>query len=131
MNLDARINNELTRNDYPIIIAMQRHLATILPVRLVNTGADYKAGTVVGRVTATGLYKAYNDSNSDGSEVAKAILFEDVVATDVPASTNAVARGIFSGYVFKDKLVGLDAAAIGDLQAKTVTDASGVDILKF
>ena len=131
MNLDAKFNNQIKRNDYPIIIALNRHLATLLPVRLVNTGGDYAAGTVLGRVTASGLYKAYNDSNSDGSEVARCILFEDVLAEDVPASTSAVARAIFAGYVFKDKLTGLDAAAIGDLYGKTIVDASGVNILKF
>lgn len=138
MNLDARVNNQVTRNDFAIILACNRHLATLLPVRLVYTGADYVAGLVLGRVTATGYYKAYNDSNSDGSQVAAAVLFEDVKLTDISlsspsgaASGTAIARGIFGGEVFTDKLTGLDAAAKVDLGAREIIDASSVSILKF
>lgn len=131
MNFDAKVNNEITRNDYAIIIALNRHLATLLPVRLKNSATDIKAGTVLGRVTATGFYAAYNDAASDGTQVAKCILMDDVKAEEFPASGTAVGRGIFSGYVFKDKLTGLDSNGETDLGAKTIVDASGVNILKF
>ena len=136
MNFDANVNNQLTRNDFAIIIALNRHLADIQPVRLVYTGSDYKAGTVLGRVTASGYYKPYNDANSDGTQVAKGILFEDVLVDDFlaqgPSLTGlAMARCLFAGYVFKDKLTGLDTAGETDLSAKTIIDASGVSILKF
>lgn len=134
MNLDAKVNNQIKRNDFAIIIALNRHLADLQPVRLANSGADYLAGTVLGRATSggdSGFYKPYNDSNSDGSQTARCVLFEDVLAVDVPASGNGLARGIFAGYVFQDKLTGLDAAGIVDLKATTIIDASGVNILKF
>lgn len=138
MNLDAKVNNQIKRNDFAIIIAVNRQLATILPVRLEQTASDRLAGLVLGRVTATGFYTEYNDSNSDGSEVAAAILFEDVLVEDISsaspsgsASGTAIARGVFGGEVFQDKLTGLDAAAKVDLGARTIIDASGVSILKF
>lgn len=131
MNLDAKVNNQIKRNDYAIIIALNRHLADLQPVRLLNTGNDYKAGLVLGRITASGLYAAYNDSNSDGTQTAQCVLFEDVLAEDQTATGNPMARGIFAGYVFQDKLTGLDAAAKVDLGARTIIDASNVNILKF
>lgn len=138
MNLDAKVNNQIKRNDFAIILACNRHLATLLPVRLVRTGTDYSAGLVLGRVTATGFYKNYDDSASDGSQVAAGVLFEDVLLEDrsdsspsLGASGTAVARCIFGGEVFQDKLTGLDAAAKVDLGARTIIDASGVNILKF
>lgn len=139
MNLDAKVNNQIKRNDYPIIIALKRELATILPVRLQRNTADtFVAGLVLGRVTATGYYKAYDDAASDGSQTAVAVLMDDVALEDRPdsspsgaASGTSIGRGIFSGYLFKDKLTGLDANGITDLGAKTIVDASGVNILKF
>jgi hypothetical protein len=140
MNLDASVNNQLTRNDFAIIIALNRHLATLLPVRLKNISpSDYLAGTVLGRASSgadSGLYKAYASGNTDGSQVAAAILFEDVRATDVtnPQGTGtgtSVARGIFGGEVFQDKLIGFDANAKSNLNGTTIVDASGVNVLKF
>lgn len=132
MNLDAKVNNQLRRNDFAIIIALNRHLATLLPVRLTNDTTDIKAGTVLGRITASGLYKRYNDSNSDGSEVAACVLMDDALQEDYPSATGTcLSRGIFTGEVFQDKLVGFDAAAKVDLGGRTIIDASGVNILKF
>lgn len=132
MNLDAKINNQITRNDFAIILACNRQLATLVPVRLVNNGtSDYKAGLVVGRITTSGLYKNYDDSASDGSQTAVGVLFEDVLASDVPASGLPVARAIVGGEVYLGKLTGFDAAAGTDLGARTIIDASGISILKF
>lgn len=133
MNLDAKVDNEIFRKDYPIILALNRHLATILAVRLPYNASGYAAGLVLGKVTATGYYQAYDDGNSPaGVGVAQAVLMEEVAAEDFPGATGtAVARGIFGGEVFKAKLTGLDANAITDLGARTITGADGVDILKF
>jgi len=46
------------------------------------SGQDLAAGTVVGKITATGKYKAYDDDNGDGSEAAAGILVCAVDATD-------------------------------------------------
>ncbi len=135
MNLDAKVKGEIFRKDHPIILATNRHLATLLPVRLVYDAGGYEAGRVVARLTSgpnTGLYGKYNNSGGSGLDTAAAILFAEVDAADFPSATgSAVARGIFGGEVFKDKLVGLDTAAETDLGARTIIDASGTQILKF
>jgi hypothetical protein len=48
----------------------------------VVSGQDLAAGAVVGKVTASGKYKAYDDDNGDGSETAAGILVCAVDATD-------------------------------------------------
>lgn len=132
MNNDAKISTEIFRKDHPMILATNRHLATLLPVRVAYRSQGYEAGRVVGRITASGIYDRYDNAGSGGLEVAAGVLFEAVKAEEFAGGTGtAVARCIFGGEVFKDKLVGLDTAAETDLAARTVIDASGVSILKF
>jgi hypothetical protein len=45
------------------------------------TGQNRKVGDVLGRITATGKYKIYDNAAVDGSEVAAAILYADCDAT--------------------------------------------------
>jgi len=130
-NLDAKVKTQIFRKDFPIILATNRHLATILGVRLVYDADGYLAGTVLARRT-DGLYAAYDDGGSSGLDTARGILFEDVAPEEFVATTGtAVARSIFGGEVFKDKLIGLDANGETDLGARTIIDASSVSILKF
>jgi hypothetical protein len=132
MNLDAKVDTEIFRKDHPIILASNRHLATIYGVRLAYDASGYKAGTVLGRNSVDGTYAAYSNSASSGLDTAASILFEDVPAELFPATTGtAVARGIMGGEVFKAKLTGLDASAITDLGARTIIGADGVEVLKF
>lgn len=128
-HLDAKVNTEIFRKDHPIILAANRHLASIKSVRMVYASATgYLAGTVIARNTVNGLYYAYNDAGSSGTEVASAILFEEVTPE---SGDTMLARGIFGGEVFQAKCVGLDANAITDLKARSITDALGTQILKF
>lgn len=46
------------------------------------------AGTVLGKVTATGHYNVYNPANADGTQNVAAILFEDGVAGDIRTLTD-------------------------------------------
>lgn len=45
------------------------------------TGGNYKAGTVLGKVTASGKYKQLAPAASDGSQTAVMILFDSVDAS--------------------------------------------------
>lgn len=56
-----------------------------------NTG-PLKSGTVLGRVTATGEYKPYDDANTDGSETALGILLLDAEASALPQAVTIIAR---------------------------------------
>lgn len=86
----------------------------------VFTGAaELPAGTVVGRVTASGKYKAYANGNADGSEVAVGVLRSMI---KVDAAGDALGEIVFGQCVLKNnQLVGLDAAAITDLGGRQDT----------
>jgi hypothetical protein len=45
-------------------------------------GATLKAGTVLGRLTATGKYVPYDNAGGDGSDVAYGILYAELVNSD-------------------------------------------------
>lgn len=87
-------------------------------------------GTVLGRITASNLWKAYANGNADGSETARAILEYDVV-TDAAgnhfygqqaASEHGEAHthvpAYSSGNFKVADLAGLDAAAVTDFGAR-------------
>lgn len=127
-DLDAVSSTEIFRKDAPIILACNRHHATLLPVRLAFDAANYLAGQVIALNTVSGLYVKYASGGASGTGTAAAILFEDAS----PASGDTdLARGIFEGIVFQGKLTGLDAGAITNLGARSVTDSTGVQILIF
>lgn len=60
------------------------------------------AGTVLGKITASGKYKPYDNDASDGSEVAAAILYADCDATSADVKATVTAR---QAEVWKERLV--------------------------
>jgi hypothetical protein len=60
------------------------------------------AGTVLGKITATGKYKPYDNDAVDGTQTAAAILIYDVDATSVDVTTIAITR---YAEVFTSRLV--------------------------
>ncbi len=79
---------------------------------------DLTTGTILGQVTDTGLFVAYDDDAIDGSEVAAGILVEDVDA--VSAGAAVVSSMYVKGAFIESKLTGLDEAAKADLGARSV-----------
>jgi hypothetical protein len=77
------------------------------------------SGTVLGRITATGLYGPYSNAASDGTEVAAGFLFN---STKVVAGGADVGAPLMEhGFIRESRLPaasGLDAAARTDLGAK-------------
>ena len=55
-------------------------------------GQNLIAGTVLGKITASGKYTAHNNAAADGSEVAAVVLFDSVDATLVDTSVVVVSR---------------------------------------
>ena len=85
------------------------------------TGQDLAAGTVLGKITASGKYTQHAPAESDGSENADAILFDNVDASD--ADAEGVVLIDHDAAVNTDEVVFADAgagktAAIADLEAK-------------
>lgn len=83
-------------------------------VAIAAAAGALKAGTVLGKITASGKYAAYNNGASDGTEVAAGVLY--AAAPDLTADQSAVliAR---DAEVDGALLTGLDANGTADLKA--------------
>lgn len=79
---------------------------------------ELSAGTVLGVITASGKYAAYDDGNADGSETAAAVLLEAIDATSSDITCSALVR---FAEVKKD-ILQWDAAV--DATAKTAAYAA-------
>lgn len=75
------------------------------------------AGTVMGKITASGKYVAYSNAAADGSEVAAGILYANVPDLAVDQEAVIIAR---MAEVIGNALTGSDAAGIADLAAKDI-----------
>jgi hypothetical protein len=60
------------------------------------------AGTVLGKITASGKYKAYDNDAADGTQTAAAILFRDTDATSADVAAVGIVR---LAEVWRDRLV--------------------------
>jgi hypothetical protein len=65
---------------------ISREAVTIL------SGQNLAAGAVLGKVTASGKYKAYDNTAADGSEVAAGVLYAAVNASSADAPGVALVR---------------------------------------
>lgn len=129
-NRDAQfVGSDFVAN-FKQIIAKRSDLVRRSGQRMVAPGTDtlYRAGQVLGKVTASGRYAPYNDGNSDGTEVARAVLEADTMVT-ASDSSSAISM-IVGGDLLKDLLIGLDAAGIVDLGGVTTVE-KGVNIFSF
>lgn len=78
----------------------------------VASGTDVLAGgTVLGKVTATGKYTAYDGGASDGTETATGILLNRID----PTNGDELGSMLIMGVVRSGSLFGLDADAMTDL----------------
>lgn len=91
------------------------------------SGQNLKIGTVVGKITSGGKYKAYDDDNNDGSEAAAGIL----VGEDVDAS-GGDKKGVIivkDAEVNPDLLIWASTNDSGDITAgKTDLAALGIKL---
>jgi hypothetical protein len=76
------------------------------------SGQDLAAGTVLGKITASGKYTEYSDGAADGSETAAAILYDNVDASAGDKDAVVIAR---YAEVSTAMLTASDAAGIIDL----------------
>lgn len=88
------------------------------------SGQNLKAGTVLGKITASGKYTLHDNAASDGSQAAVAILYQDTDATDGDVPATAVMRlaeVVDSLLTFKDGISAPNrAAAITNLAASNI-----------
>lgn len=94
-------------------------------------GTYQYAGLVLGLASSggdSGYYKAYNSSNSDGSQVAVGVLSEDA---NVDASGNGSEIVIIKeGVLFQSLLIGLDSTALTGLGGKEYVE-HGVNLIRI
>ena len=78
------------------------------------SGTAILSGTVLGKITATGKYVPYNNSASNGSEVAAGILYQTIPA----GITGDVKSVIFNANceINRKELTGLDSPGEADLR---------------
>lgn len=90
----------------------------------IASGQNLKAGSVLGKITATGKFSAYNNSASDGREVAAGVLYDACDATSGDQRAVAIVRLAEVAtdlLVFRDDQDGAArAAAIADLAALNI-----------
>jgi hypothetical protein len=86
-------------------------------VTIVSGAGALAAGTVLGKITASGKYTAYSDAAADGSQAAAAILCDAVDATSADQLATVIAR---DAEVFASKLTGSDANGLTDLAALNI-----------
>jgi hypothetical protein len=75
-------------------------------------GYNLTAGTVLGKITASGKYGPYDPTATDGRQTAVGILMENADATNADVGANMLVHGIF----IASALTGLDATARGQLK---------------
>lgn len=77
-------------------------------------------GTVLGRVTATKKWKVYDNSASDGTEVARGVL-RRAVDTGSSGAPDQLGNIVISGILKLEYVSGADSNALTDLNARTDT----------
>lgn len=115
-----------TRMDRPQVVARDQDQCR-WDDGVIGGGAAYPAGQVVGQVTSDRSFEDYDNGDADGTETAVGILTEAVDA----ASGDVVARVLYRGAVYVDQLTGLDANGRADLNARSIFQADGREILIF
>ena len=83
----------------------------------IASGQNLAAGTVLGKITASGLFAAYDNAATDGTQTAAAILYAAVDASGGNTPGAAITR---LAEVDGNSLIGLDADGTADLAALNI-----------
>lgn len=83
-------------------------------VTIAAAASALAAGTVLGKITASGKYVAYNNGASDGTEVAAGVLYAAVPDSASDQKAVAIVR---DAEVAGIHLTGSDANGVADLKA--------------
>lgn len=85
----------------------------------VASGVQYAKGTIMGRIASSGLYAPYNKTNTDGTEIAKGVLAQDVDTTATGTNCQYTSTMIVGrAALWLSALNGLDGKALSDLGAR-------------
>lgn len=113
----------------------QRAMTRVGMVKAASGTVEYKKGTILGKVTASGLYDTYADSDTTTGLGVAAVILERDISVDVNglityASTAGLAGELgvqdltalvyTRGYFRSESLVGLDAAGLTDMGGRVL-----------
>lgn len=132
------VNTQIFKSAPCILPVLDGENALKRPIKL-KPSLTLAKGTILGRVAADGLYKAYADAAVDGSGVARCVLEFDV-ATDADGNhfigsqassehgeIRQTVTAYFSGNFKVAELTGFDAAAQTDLGARLIEGTNLAD----
>src|SRR5688572_23276658 len=103
--------------------------SAFLPAHVSTKGA-VPSGTVLAKITATGLYGPYDPAGAGGSEVAAGLLFNttklgDGTGNDLATAADGGAPLFWAGVVRRGKTPLFAGTVIGELDAAAETDLAG------
>lgn len=130
---DALFIGSDSRENFKNVIAKRSDLVQFDGGRLAPSlyGTTQYAGLVLGKASSggdSGYYKAYDNTNTDGSQTAVAVLAE---TQTVDASGNGSEISMIRvGTLFEDLLIGLDSAGKTDLNAHSYVE-HGVNLIRI
>lgn len=114
-----------TLTDSPTAILASSHGWIVINVTILSGEGELSKGQVLGIDTASEKYAKYDDSEDDavgdGTGIAKAILADDVDASDSDQLVAVYIRGVF----IESKLTDFDANALTDLNGRLVGKETG------
>jgi hypothetical protein len=126
--------SEIFRKDWPesALILRNRHLASIVPVKLNYDAAGYASGVALAKNTTGGWWTKYSDAGSSGINTATGILLNPVAVEDFKDSSDIIeAQMIVGGELDNALITGMDANGRTDLGAILISSATGKTIFKF
>lgn len=122
-----------SRSNFKDVIAKRSDLVQFDGGRMKATGSPvtFYAGQVLGLAVTgadAGLWKAYPNANTDGSQVAAGVLARDMYmdASGVGSKIDIIKEGV----LFQSLLIGLDAGAITALNGQQTTE-DGVALIRI
>ena len=106
-------NNKLVDLGYPTLpfFINDHGQDALFSITVVSGTFVLSGGSVLGRIAASGKYTRYNDGASDGTEVARGILFNRVD----PRDGDSLGSMMVHGHVRSGSLFFYDNAVVADL----------------
>lgn len=125
--LDSKFTAEGFRKNFPLLLATNRHHATVIGAQLAAQASDLVAGQLLARNSVSGLYDVYASAGSSGLDTAKGILLLDAATS----TTSQVVQILMGGEVYKAKITGYDSDTPADLNGRVYINGAGEEIFKF
>jgi head decoration protein D len=101
-------------------------VSTFLPAHLADKGA-IPSGTVLGKITATGLYGPYDNAASDGRQTAAGFLFTTTkvgtgTGADLATAADVGVALFWTGIIKQSKLPAFAGTVLGELDSAALVD---------